>query len=307
MSSFELKLVGDVLYTGFGVDAKNDQIVKDVKIKLETIDFPGGPLLGINGHCSMPAAYAIADYVGVLCDAIAVFDPKLEPFPINVGKYVVVKSGTSTYQIGECVDLPTQESPQPMKVVLCGPPHTGKSCLREGLKQAMLTRYRERTSPYPYILTACPDGEGSWFSGTAAKSPELADELKKKYKADFTPEFSQKMSSWLSAIQLPLTIVDIGGRITDDNRLIMKPATHAVILWRRDKPEQLQEWLEFCKDLGLSVLAILESDYHGKEDSVSEHEPILKGSVHYLERGEDCSTRPAIQALSALLIQSCVW
>jgi CRISPR-associated protein Csx3 len=306
MSSFELKLIGNVLHTRFGGAANNDQIVKDVQMQLETIDFPGGPLLGINGSCSMPAAYSIADYVTSLYDAIAVFDLKISPFPINVGQYVVVKSGTSTYQIGECVDLPTQVSLKPIKVVLCGPPHTGKSCLREGLKQAMFTLYREQTSPYPYILTACPDGEGSWFSGTTAKNPALADELKKKYKANFTPEFSQKMSSWLSAIQLSLTIVDIGGRITDDNRLIMKPATHAVILWRKDKPEQLQEWLEFCKELGLYIFAILESDYHGKADLILEKEPILKGSVHYLERGESCSERPAVQALANLLFQSCL-
>ena len=307
MSSFELNLVGDVLHTRFDKEAHNDQIVKDALVQLSLVNFPGGLLLGINGPCSMPAAYLIADHLAPLYDAIAVFDFKIEPFPINVGQYVVVKSGTSTYQIGELVDLPTQVSPQPMKVVLCGPPHTGKSCLREGLKQAISKHYRERTAPYPYILTACPDGEGTWYFGTAAKDPKLAKELKEKYKAEFTPAFAQKISTQLSSIQLPLTIVDAGGRITPENRVIMKPATHAIILWREDQEDQLQAWIEFCKDLGLSVLAIFKSDYSGKEDFIIESDPILRGSIHYLERGEDCSTRPTTQALSDLLIKSCTW
>jgi len=42
-----------------------------------------------------------------------------------------------------------------MKVVLAGPPKSGKSCLREGLKQAIR---RISGAPYPYVITACPDG-----------------------------------------------------------------------------------------------------------------------------------------------------
>lgn len=45
-----------------------------------------------------------------------------------------------------------------MKVVLCGPPRSGKSCLREGLKQAIR---RVPGAPYPYVITAAPDGEGA--------------------------------------------------------------------------------------------------------------------------------------------------
>ena len=51
-----------------------------------------------------------------------------------------------------------------MKIVLAGPPRSGKSCLREGLKQAILTRQRNNSDiPYPYVITACLDGEGHGF------------------------------------------------------------------------------------------------------------------------------------------------
>ena len=62
-----------------------------------------------------------------------------------------------------------------VKIVLGGPPKSGKSCLREGLKQAILGFRRDSPGiPYPYVITACPDGEGAWFQETMEKYPEIA-------------------------------------------------------------------------------------------------------------------------------------
>ena len=38
-------------------------------------------------------------------------------------------------------------------------------------------------APYPYIITGCPDGEGSWFQETVNNDPELATACKAAYKA----------------------------------------------------------------------------------------------------------------------------
>lgn len=77
-----------------------------------------------------------------------------------------------------------------MKIVLAGPPRSVKSCLREGLKQAILTLQRNNSDiPYPYVITACPDGEGAWFQETMEKYPEVAKACKDAYKGKFTPEF----------------------------------------------------------------------------------------------------------------------
>ncbi len=114
-----------------------------------------------------------------------------------------------------------------IKVVLCGLPRSGKSCLREGLKQAIL---RIGGAPYPYVITACPDGEGAWFSEAARRDFELARRLKEEYKAKFTPEFAQLRASWVRNTTETLNIIDVGGKISPENRVIMSPATHAVIL-----------------------------------------------------------------------------
>lgn len=114
-----------------------------------------------------------------------------------------------------------------VKVVLCGPPHSGKSVLREGLKQAIK---RLPEAPYPYVITATPDGEGAWFSETAQHDAELARKLKDDYKSKFTPEFAKVRADWVEKATTQLTIVDVGGKTSDENRMIMAPATHAVIL-----------------------------------------------------------------------------
>ena len=200
---------------------------------------------------------------------------------------------------------------QPVKVVLCGPPQSGKSCLREGLKQAILPMEREGKAPYPYVLTACPDGEGAWYTEAVRNNPELAKELKAAYKRKFTWKFAQEKAKNVQNINLPLTIVDVGGKISDENKLIMQHATHAVILCG-DK-SKVTEWQDFCIHLKLQIIAIIHSDYYGEcdrfanvfGDRIDSESPILTGSVHRLQRGEDVSQRPMVQALAQLLVRLC--
>ncbi|MCU0527763.1 MAG: hypothetical protein MUF72_23445 [Elainella sp. Prado103] len=188
-----------------------------------------------------------------------------------------------------------------MKVVLCGPPHSGKSCLREGLKQALLILHRVGQAPYPYVLTACPDGEGAWYAEAAQRDPDLAYQLKQAYKSKFTPEFAQEKAKQVQQLDLPLTIIDVGGRIDDKNRWIMAPATHAVIL--SNDVAGIPEWQQVCDELHLNVIAILYSDYHATADHIAAETPILRGAIHHLERGEPNHDRPMIKALAARLAQ----
>lgn len=186
-----------------------------------------------------------------------------------------------------------------IKVVLCGPPHSGKSCLREGLKQALLPLYRAGQAPYPYVLTACPDGEGAWYSEAAQRDPALAHQLKQVYKTKFTWEFAQEKTKQVANLNLPLTILDVGGKIDDKNRLIMAPATHAVIL--TGDMQRVDEWKLLCSELNLDIIAVIYSGYYGTTDCIDSRTPILTGSVHYLERGEPNHDRPIVRALAALL------
>lgn len=184
------------------------------------------------------------------------------------------------------------------KIVLAGPPRSGKSCLREGLKQAIRAI---PGAPYPYVITACPDGEGSWFQECVNLAPELAAACKAAYKAKFTPEFVERIRTSVLNCTLELTLVDIGGITSVENEAICSGATHMVIL--AGDVSRIPEWREFAKKVGLTVIAEIHSDYHGTEDKVDgiSDDGILRGSVHYLERGEPVSNRPMIEALASFL------
>lgn len=186
-----------------------------------------------------------------------------------------------------------------MKVVLCGPPRSGKSCMRQGLKDAVR---RIPGAPYPYVITACPDGEGSWFQETVNADPALAAACKAAYKAKFTPEFTDRVATSVRNCGLPLTLVDIGGIPSVENEAICASATHAVLLLGDLSKEA--EWREFCRKVGLKVVAVIHSDYHGTHDTVpalGEDGDEFRGSVHRLERGEPLAERPTIKALAEIL------
>lgn len=185
-----------------------------------------------------------------------------------------------------------------MKVVLCGPPRSGKSCMRQGLKDAVR---RIPGAPYPFVITACPDGEGSWFQETVNADPALAATCKAAYKAKFTPEFTDRVAASVRNCALPLTLVDIGGIPSVENEAICASATHAVLLLGDLSKEA--EWREFCRKVGLKVVAVIHSDYHGANDTVPAlgEDGVYRGSVHHLERGEPVAERATIKSLAEIL------
>lgn len=189
-----------------------------------------------------------------------------------------------------------------IKVVISGPPRSGKSCFREGLKQALRSIW---CAPYPYVITACPDGEGSWFQETVNKSPELANACKREYKSKFTPEFVRRVADSVTKVALPLCLIDIGGIPSVENEAICKNASHIIIL--AGDISRVKEWEAFAQKLELKVIAVLHSDYTGSSDvtPVQGDDGIYRGSVHYLERGEKVDSRPTIKKMAEILSKMC--
>jgi len=187
-----------------------------------------------------------------------------------------------------------------MKIVLCGPPHSGKSCLRFGLKEAIKSVSR---SLYPFVITACPDGEGSWFQETTRDNPNLATILKAAYKRNFTEELVKIMAEWVKTCVSPLLLVDIGEIPDTKNENICAYATHAILL--AGDLDRLLEWREFCSKMKLQIVAEIHSDYNGTLDKslVVGNDGIYRGSVHYLERGDlSIQQRPTVIELANLLM-----
>ncbi|PHM10368.1 CRISPR-associated protein Csx3 [Nostoc sp. 'Peltigera malacea cyanobiont' DB3992] len=308
MTTYHISLEGDVLKVGFSATlATGDQIVRDAAVQLDAMiasgELSGGSLIKINGRTSVLVSQVLADKLSKLYDAIAFFDPKIGDRGLD--RYVVTISNHPEYKVGDTLDIvrclrrasltPQQSS---IKVVLCGFANTGKTCFRDGLKQALL---QIPNAPESYFISGCPDGDGSWYGETARRDLDLAKKLKAEYKARFTPEFAQLKAQEVRGINTPIFIFDVGGRISDENRLIMVQATHAVILVK-DQSE-IAPWQGFCQSLGLQVVAIICSDYEGVSDVISGETPILRGNVHRLQRGEDVSSRLMVQTLARVLVE----
>ncbi|WP_347566287.1 CRISPR-associated protein Csx3 [Scytonema sp. UIC 10036] len=174
MSTYHIKLEGDVLRVKFGIPANGDQIVQDAAARLDEMiaseEIKGGRLLKVDGPASLAVGYLIAHKISHLYSAIAIFDPKIGRKGYKT--FIVVISHTPAYKIGELIETDeAQKEKSALKVVLCGPPQSGKSCLREGLKQAIGII---EGAPYPYVITACPDGEGAWFSPSSKKRSRIS-------------------------------------------------------------------------------------------------------------------------------------
>ncbi|MEB3217903.1 MAG: CRISPR-associated protein Csx3 [Nostocales cyanobacterium 94392] len=300
MSTYYIKLDGDVLQVGFGGTlATGDKIVKDVVIRLDEMiisgEISGGELIKINGRASVLVSQVLGYKLGKIYDAIAFFDPKQGEKGLD--RYVITVSNNCKYQIGDILDISREEHPPNIKVAICGFANTGKTCFREGLKQALLQIPK---APKFYVVSGCPDGDGSWFSETAKRDVDLAKKLKSEYKAGFSQEFAHFKAKEFRNIKEPIFIFDVGGKISPENRTIMAEATHTIILAKEDS--EIATWENFCKDLDLEVLAIIKSDYHGTEDFIESEAPILTGRIHYLERGVNVSEREVVKVLARILV-----
>lgn len=325
MESYQIKMKGDVLHVGFNrnIPAQGDRLAKDALSRINQMidsgEISGGKRILIDGPQSVPVAYILSHKLVHLYEVIAVLDPKLGSKISTLDgamrhKIYIVTSvhGSTEYKVGDLIE--TQEFPEesfsPIRVVLCGPPQSGKSCLRDGLKRAIFSNLG---APYPYIITACPDGEGSWHQEAYENNEQVAKDCKRKNKAPVTSEFAIEAAQWVKSVNQLINIIDVGGKITDQNKTIMQPATHAVIL--SGDTNKFAEWEDFCQTLELKIVAKIHSQLNAVKDEVLfsnnwqentnellESTSLLTGSVHSLKRGENLSTRPMVKALADVLI-----
>ena len=115
---------------------------------------------------------------------------------------------------------------KPIKIAVFGAPQSGKSCLWYALRACFAA-----LGDYIWILWACPDGEGSWFhKAVMAAGSDAARDMKTVAKGKFTPEIVDLFTRQVEAAALPMFGIDIGGKITPENRRICAGATHVIFL-----------------------------------------------------------------------------
>lgn len=160
-------------------------------------------------------------------------------------------------------------------VLFGGPPGSGKTVLTERLTKTLSAR-----GVAHYLLKASPDGEGNWtqeLKRQDAPGETLAKKLRERAKRSWslTPEFAERTARDVAGRQLPL-LVDLGGVISAENRLIAAQCSHAVLIGRADA--DTAPWRAWAEGQGLLVLAELRSDLDGPQ-TIDDHGPTLRGTI----------------------------
>lgn len=191
--------------------------------------------------------------------------------------------------------LHTSESKEQVKpdrevIIVCGPPHSGKSVFFSALKHHLPRRNTR-------LFRACPDGEGTW---SQKSDDHVAQAVRQK--GSFSPEFMEFALNGIDNISARRTLVDVGGIRSKENGDIFRKGTHAVVLCRTDKPEEKAAWEEFAKANGLIVLASLDSALEGEQAAHIDDNGTIRGKVVGLERGQEINSA-AVELLARRILE----
>lgn len=295
--------LGDILQVGFSRNfrGEGDLVVKDAIRAVERIEERGqslrGKCLRIDGPQSIAVSYALSHKLSHLYETIAVLDPKIGR---RGYKTFIVTSSHGTAEVGSLIETKEpQVERNSVKLALCGPPHSGKSCLRDGLRSCVLGMLN---APYPYTIPGCPDGEPAGFQEIKELDSVQASILKQEYKNDFTEAFTKQTVRAVECTSNLLNIIDLGGIRSEENKLILAKCTHAIILAGDSFDRHITDWEAFCQEVNVLVIAKIHSDLDAYSDRIDTELP-LTGTIHKLQgNGQDLMSRPIIKALANLAI-----
>lgn len=153
-----------------------------------------------------------------------------------------------TSEIFVAEKAPKKEIGNTAKIIIAGPPHSGKS-IGEKIIRGMLP-------PNDTMRIASqPDGEGDWIHSLYEKSPELAQSLRKK--GSFTPENVSHWRDQIANSTSRFSLIDIGGVVSSENIAICAEA-NAMIIISSDESE-IAKWVKLANETGLNILAVIHS------------------------------------------------
>lgn len=175
-----------------------------------------------------------------------------------------------------------------MKIVFCGPPHSGKSVFIANLINKL------PTDAYT-IIKACPDGEGIWSNN---KNQNETNIVRKKGK--FTKSFIENSCKAIDNQTNKIVLVDVGGAISKENEQIFKHCDSFIVLSSDEKEKN--EWVNFGQSLGLECIGELDSSLEGQEKIYS-REPYLQGKIVGLERGKLLKESAVIKGIASDIIK----
>ena len=175
------------------------------------------------------------------------------------------------------------------RVVVCGPPHSGKSVFLANLQRLLPVEHH-------MLIFGAPDGEWHW-SNQADQG--LVKNLREKKK--FSVDWCGRIVSAIASAEQRLVLVDTGGKRLPPNDEIFSSSDGFIII--SSSPEEVIEWRKYGESFGCQCLAELDSVLEGTQELCTNRgDGIIRGRICGLERGTTVES-PALRAVANRLCE----
>jgi molybdopterin-guanine dinucleotide biosynthesis protein len=196
-----------------------------------------------------------------------------------------------------------------MKIVIGGPPQSGKSTFTASLIQAI--RERQRNRPYQLSFSWQPL-DVTDNSIAVLLNPD--EDIEQKRDVEWTEERAEERRAVFEARDEQLVVADAPGLITDELRIVLEPADAIIILANYEEQEKIADWRDIAESNDMQVFAeltsILDEDLDPGWDQRESREGIIR-SIEREEFGEgdgmafDDTTRRMIRQVATDLLKLC--
>lgn len=166
-----------------------------------------------------------------------------------------------------------------MKIVIGGPPQSGKSTFTASLIQAI--RERQRNRPYQLSFSWQPL-DVTDNSIAVLLNPD--EDIDQKRDVEWTEERADERRAIFEARDEQLVIADAPGLITDELRIVIEPADAIIILANYEEREQIDDWREVAESNGIQIFAELTSILEEDLDPGWEERETREGIIRSIER-----------------------
>jgi len=196
-----------------------------------------------------------------------------------------------------------------MKIVIGGPPQSGKSTFTASLIQAI--RERQRNRPYQLSFSWQPL-DVTDNSIAVLLNPD--EDIDQKRDVDWTDERAEERRAVFEARDERLVIADAPGCITPQLRIVIEPADAIIILANYEEREQIEDWREVAESNGMQVFAELTSILEEDLDAGWEERGTREGIIRSIEREDfeeeqktafDDTSRRMIRQIATDLLKLC--
>jgi hypothetical protein len=190
-------------------------------------------------------------------------------------KWVVASVSQSTKETIEILEKPKQ-----MIIAMIGPPNSGKSVFSVSFK-LHIGRHLS------YLIRACPDWEWDWRQMAQSDVANYCVEKSKLRMWDklYDPALVEwYKQSIQNSTSIPFLMVDIGWKITEENKELLRLATHCIIICSEDKMNEKPDWIRCAQECWVPILAEIDTIKDWEEAIYGIKEMTFHGRSANLER-----------------------